>query len=129
MISSLSIFFLLACFLYFKQYYETLIDVKFDDVAIQKTWKKKLMRKLMVLLVGVGVIAVLYAVSFTLMRLYPDMDNVKLSRRIVDLVATAVCIGLFFLDKRELDKELVVKDEGPMIEIPDFKNLHDKEND
>ena len=127
MISSLSIFFLLACFLYFKQHYEGLISIRFIEAEASKNWKKKLMRQLFVFLIGVGVIILLYGVSFTMMKLYPDMDNIKISRRIVDIVTTIVCIGLFFLDKRELDKELVVKDEGPRLEIPDFKNLGNKE--
>jgi phosphoglycerol transferase MdoB-like AlkP superfamily enzyme len=106
MISSLSILFLVTCYFYFKQYYEKLMNTQIKDAEERKLWKDKLTKKLMIIPVGVVAVIVLYIISFTLMRLYPDVENVKSSRRVVDVVAALACVGIFFMDKRELDKRL-----------------------
>lgn len=106
MVSSLCVFFLVACYLFFKQHYQKLVDTQIEDTEQRKVWNTKLKRKLMILPFGIIAIFVLYAISYTLMKVYPDVDNVKASRRVVDIVTALACFGIFFWDKRELDKKL-----------------------
>ncbi|OCX54136.1 hypothetical protein BEL04_07665 [Mucilaginibacter sp. PPCGB 2223] len=117
MISSITVLFLLTCYLYFKQFYGKLIDSQIEDAAEKQLWAGKLKKKLIVFFVGAGIIVILYATSFTIMKINPELENVKLIRRIADLVATGICAVLFYLDKAELDKKLVVKPADP------FQNL------
>lgn len=114
MVSSFSIFFIIAFYLYFKQYYEKLIHLKVTGIDEIAALKKKLTRKLMIFPAGIVAIVLLYAISFTLMNLYPDVDNVKSSRRVVDVAATLLCMVVFFIDKRELDTRLSAKQTQPV---------------
>ncbi|RKR82555.1 hypothetical protein BDD43_2740 [Mucilaginibacter gracilis] len=109
MVSSFSIFFLAAFYFYFKQYYRKLIAAKTAGTNDGPALTVLLERKLMIFPAGIIAIALLYLFSFTLMNLYPDVDNVKSSRRVVDIAAIILCTVIFFMDKRELDKKLSVK--------------------
>ncbi|MEO6521191.1 MAG: hypothetical protein ABIN91_05925 [Mucilaginibacter sp.] len=110
MVSSLSIFFIVAFYFYFKQHYEKLIAAKIDDIAERESYLKKLKMKLMIFPAGAVAIVVLYAISYTLMRLYPDSDvDVKSLRRIVDAAAVIMFAAVFMIDKRELDHRLRMK--------------------
>ncbi|EHQ29945.1 hypothetical protein [Mucilaginibacter paludis] len=106
MISSLCIIFLIIFYVYFKQYYEKLIAAKLQMDDEKRIWTKKLNRILLTMPAGIIAIVILYAISFTLMSLYPEVENVKSSRRVVDVVAVLFCLALFFWDKKELDKKL-----------------------
>lgn len=117
MISSITVLFLLTCYVYFKQFYTKLIESEIEDAGEKLIWAAKLKKKLVVFFVGAGIIVVLYIISFTIMRINPELDNVKMIRRIADLVATIICAVLFYLDKRELDKKLVSEPADP------FQNL------
>jgi hypothetical protein len=117
MISSITVLFLLTCYLYFKQLYTKLIDSQIENAGEKLIWARKLKKKLIVFPVGAGIIVLLYVASYTIMKLAPDLENVKLIRRVADIAATGICVFLFFLDKRELDKKLVVKPVDP------FQNL------
>src|ERR1700712_98329 len=102
MVSSFSIFFIVAFYFYFKQHYTKLIAAKIEDETEKETWNKKLKRKLMIFPAAVVAFVVFYAISFTLMNLYPDTDvDVKSSRRVVDVVAALLFVAVFFIDKRE----------------------------
>jgi hypothetical protein len=109
MISSITVIFLVTCYLYFKQYYKKLIDAQIEDTDQATLWNAKVKKKLIVFPLGAVIIVVLYITSFTIIRLMPDLENVKLYRRIADIAATGICVFLFYLDKRELDTKLVVK--------------------
>src|ERR1700753_25762 len=104
MISSITVLFLCTCYLYFKQYYKKLIDNEITDTEEALVWNKKLKKKLIIFSLGVAILVVLYAISFTLIKLQPELENVKMIRRVGDIVATAACVFLFYLDKAELDK-------------------------
>lgn len=117
MISSITVLFLLTCYLYFKQLYTKLIDSQVEDTAEKLAWAGKLKKKLIIFPIGAGIIVLLYIASYTTMKLAPDLENVKLIRRVADIAATGICAFLFYLDKRELDKRLVVKPIDP------FQNL------
>jgi len=114
MISSITILFLLTCYVYFKQFYTKLIESEIEDAGEKLVWMAKLKKKLIVFFVGAGIIVILYITSFTIMKIDPELENVKLIRRIADLVATGICAVLFYLDKAELDKKLVVKPIDPL---------------
>lgn len=107
MISSVTVLFLLTCYMYFKQFYTKLIESKIEDVGEKLIWTAKLKKKLIVFFVGTGIIIILYITSYTIMKINPELENVKLIRHIADLVATGICAVLFYLDKAELDKKLV----------------------
>jgi len=117
MISSITVLFLLTCYLYFKQLYAKLIDSQVESVDEKVIWTKKLKKKLIIFPLGAGIIVLLYIGSYTIMKLAPELENVKMIRRIADIAATGICAFLFYLDKRELDKKLVVKPVDP------FQNL------
>lgn len=110
MVSSLSIFFAAAFYFYFKQYYQNLISARVQDAAERGVYLLKLKRKLMIFPVGAITIVVLYAISYTLMHLYPDTEiDVKSSRRIVDVAAVLLFVAVFMIDKMELDMRLKPK--------------------
>ncbi len=109
MISTITTLFLITCYLYFKQFYGKLIDSTIENKEEAAVWTAKVKKKLTVFIVGVVIIVVLYVASFTIIKLMPDLENVKLYRRITDLAATGICVLLFYLDKRELDDKLIVK--------------------
>ena len=120
MVSSLSIFFIVAFYFYFKQHYEKLIAVKIEDIAERESYLKKLKLKLMIFPAGAIAIVVLYAISYTLMHLYPDSDvDVKSLRRIVDAATVLMFAAVFVIDKRELDNRLRIKKKT---ELPIDKN-------
>jgi len=130
MVSSFSIFFMVAFYFYFKQQYTLLIDAKIENITEKNSWLKKLNRKLMIFPAAVVAIVVLYAISFTLMNVYPDADvDVKSLRRIVDIIAVVMFIAVFFIDKREMDKRLNIKKSSlpridknePGIDIPEVE--------
>ena len=110
MVSSFSVFFIVAFYFYFKQHYTKLIAAKIDGSEEEDIWHKKLKRKLMIFPAGVVAIVLLYGISYTLMNLYPDTDvDVKSSRRVVDIVAVLMFVAVFFVDKLEIDKRLSFK--------------------
>jgi hypothetical protein len=132
MVSSFSIFFIVAFYFYFKQHYEKLIAAKIEDFAERESYLKKLKLKLMIFPAGAVAIVVLYAISYTLMHLYPDSDvDVKSLRRVVDAVAVIMFAAVFLIDKRELDRRLRMKrrTEPPMdknepgIDIPEPEDV------
>jgi hypothetical protein len=121
------VFFIVAFYFYFKQYYEKLIVAKIDHIPEQRIWKSKLKKKLLIFPAGIIAIFLLYAISYVLINRYPDVENVKSSRRAVDVVATVMCLAVFIFDKRELDKRLYTKKKAeqpldksePGIDIPE----------
>jgi len=117
MISSITVLFLLTCYVYFKQLYTKLINSEIESTDEKLIWAKKLRKKLIIFLVGAGIIVLLYLASYTIIKLAPDLENVKMIRRVADIAATGMCVFLFYLDKRELDKKLVVEPVDP------FQNL------
>ncbi len=112
MISSVSCVFMITCYAYFKQYYEKLIAAQIHDETLRKNWAVLLKKKLIIFPLGVVIVVILYACSFTIIRLAPTIENVKLIRRICDLATVAICAVLFYLDKLDLDKKLI-KDSAP----------------
>jgi Na+/H+ antiporter NhaD/arsenite permease-like protein len=131
MVSSFSIFFIVAFYFYFKQYYEKHIAFKIKDEEEQKQWLKILKKKLMIFPAGMVAVVVLYGISFTLMYLYPEVENVKLSRRIVDAFTALICVGTFYIDKRVIDRRLNIKPptirpddiNEPGIDIPEREDV------
>lgn len=131
MVSSFSIFFIIAFYFYFKQRYTKLIDAKIEDPGERVMLHKNLKRKLMILPAGAIAVIILYIISFLLMRAYPDVDNVKESRRVVDAVAVVIVMVLFVFDKREIDERLNVKKphlppvdvNEPGIDIPENEEI------
>ena len=117
MISSITVLFLCTCFMFFKQHYTKLINEQVEATDEKLVWATKLKKKLFIFLLGAGVIVLLYATSFTLNKVAPTLENVKTIRRIADIAVTVICAFLFYLDKAELDKKLVVEVADP------FQNL------
>lgn len=114
MVSSITVLFLATCYIYFKQYYKKLIDTHIAEPEEVIVWDKKLKKKILVFPIGVAILVILYVISFTLIKFAPELENVKLIRRIADIVTTVICLFLFYLDKAELDKKLVVKAYDPL---------------
>jgi len=132
MVSSFCIFFIVAFYFYYKQHYEKLIVAKIEDIAERDIYLRKLKLKLMIFPAGAVAIVVLYAISYTLMHVYPDSDvDVKSLRRVVDAAAVIMFAAVFMLDKRELDQRLRVKKkhelpvdkDEPGIDIPESEEI------
>ena len=106
MISSVSCVFMITCYVYFKQYYKNLIDTTIENDEQRKAWTDMLTKKLIIFPLGVVIVVILYMCSFTIIRLAPSLENVKLIRRIADIVTVMICAVLFYLDKLDMDKKL-----------------------
>jgi hypothetical protein len=106
MISSVSSVFMITCYVYFKQYYKNIIDTQVENIEQRKLLTDFLTKKLITFPLGVIIVVVLYMCSFTIIHLAPAIENVKLIRRIADLVTVMICAVLFYLDKVDLDKKL-----------------------
>ncbi|MBW4889658.1 hypothetical protein KXQ82_08020 [Mucilaginibacter sp. HMF5004] len=121
MISSVSSVFMITCYVYFKQFYKNLIDNNIEGAEQRKIWTDLLTKKLIIFPLGVVIVVILYIFSFTIIHLAPNVENVKLIRRIADLVTVLICAVLFYLDKIELDKKLAkyIADNAPAPPVED----------
>jgi hypothetical protein len=97
---------MITCYVYFKQYYNTLIEKQVQSVEQRRVLNDFLTRKLIIFPLGVVIVVILYACSFTIIHLAPAIENVKLIRRIADFATIMICAVLFYLDKLDLDKKL-----------------------
>ncbi len=97
---------MITCYVYFKQYYNQLISDRIQSIEQRKLLNDFLTKKLIIFPLGVVIVVILYACSFTIIHLAPAIENVKLIRRIADLVTVMICAVLFYLDKLDLDKRI-----------------------
>jgi hypothetical protein len=97
---------MITCYVYFKQYYTNLIATRVEGDEQRKIWTDLLTKKLIIFPLGVIIVVILYMCSFTIIHLAPNIENVKLIRRIADIATILICAVLFYLDKLDFDKKL-----------------------
>ena len=112
MITSLSIVFLSTCYIYFKQFYIKFFNENLDNEEQRKVWLNKLEKSLKLIPFAIGLIVLFYIITFTIDKLSPTTEDIRLIRHIGDIGTDVICLTLLYLDKLKFDQCKFIKDPG-----------------